>query len=116
MKYILAVMAHDSSQIIRRHVARSACQSLALLAAMGEFKSSLKENESLLIEDDGNPGDKSAKENKKSDVDMLIKTLRKDKEVGKNDVVREYLLPIAWCVRVYFQGVNYLMWFQCTRR
>ncbi|KAI0028582.1 hypothetical protein K488DRAFT_80600 [Vararia minispora EC-137] len=95
MKYVLAVMAHDSSRLVRRHIARNAGQSLALLAAMGELKASSKESESLLIEEDGNPHEKVAKENKKSDVDMLIKTLRKDKELGKNDVVREFLLPIA---------------------
>jgi transcription initiation factor TFIID subunit 2 len=95
MKYILAVTAHDSSRIIRRHVARNAGQSLALLAAMGELKTSLKESESLLIEEDVNAAEKAAKENKKSDVDLLIKTLRKDKELGKNDIVREFLLPIA---------------------
>lgn len=94
MRYILAVMAHDSSRIIRRHVARSACYSLALLAQMGEMKTVVKESESLLIEEDGNFPEK-AREAKKSELDAMIKVLRKDREVGKNEVLREYLMPVA---------------------
>ncbi|GLB35736.1 putative peptidase family M1 domain [Lyophyllum shimeji] len=107
MRYVLAVMANDPSRIIRRHVARSACHSLALLVQMGEMKSSLKETESLLIEEDGTLPEK-AKESKKSELDVMIKVLRKDREVGKNEVLREFLMPIAlapdanqevrWCV------------------
>ena len=94
MRYILAVAAGDSSRTVRRHVARNACQSLALLVSMGELKNSVKEAESLLIEEDGSAQDK-VKEAKKSEVDGLVRTLRKDKEVGKNEIVREFLLPIA---------------------
>lgn len=107
MRYILAVMANDSSRVIRRHVARNACYSLALLVQMGEMKSNLKETESLLIEEDGN-GQEKAKESKKSEMDAMIKALRKDREVGKNEVLREFLMPIAlmpdidhevrWCI------------------
>jgi transcription initiation factor TFIID subunit 2 len=61
---------------------------------MGEMKSSLKENESLLIEEDGTAPEK-AKESKKSEMDAMIKVLRKDREVGKNEVLREFLMPIA---------------------
>ncbi|KAH9858258.1 hypothetical protein C2E23DRAFT_892071 [Lenzites betulinus] len=93
MRYVLAVMANDSSRILRRHVARSACQSLALLVTMGEMKTP-KEADSLLIEEDGNGGEK-VKENKKSEIDMMIKALRKDREVGKNEAIREFLMPIA---------------------
>ena len=94
MKYILAVMANDPSRLIRRHVAKSACQSLALLVTMGEMKTSTKEQESLLIEEDGSMPEKT-KEAKKSEVEMMIKVLRKDREVGKNEVLREFLMPIA---------------------
>ncbi|KAI0652328.1 hypothetical protein C8Q79DRAFT_937038 [Trametes meyenii] len=93
MRYVLAVVTHDSSRIVRRHVARSACQSLALLVTMGEMKTP-KEADSLLIEEDGNGGEK-IKENKKSEIDMMIKALRKDREVGKNEAIREFLMPIA---------------------
>ena len=93
MRYILSVMAHDSSRIVRRHVARSACQSLALLVTMGEMKTS-KDADSLMIEEDGNGGEK-VRENKKSEMDLMIKALRKDREVGKNEVIRELLMPIA---------------------
>ena len=94
MRYILAVMAHDSCRTIRRHVARNVSQSLALLATMGDMKTSLKETESLLIEEDGTMQEKT-KEKQKTDVDIMIKTLRKHREVGKNDVIRQFVMPIA---------------------
>ncbi|KAI0068033.1 hypothetical protein BV25DRAFT_1904522 [Artomyces pyxidatus] len=94
MRYLLAVIANDPSRVIRRHVARNACQSLAILVTMGELKNSGKEADPLLIEEDGSLQER-VKENKKSEVDLLIKALRKDKEVGRNEVAREFLLPIA---------------------
>lgn len=97
MQYILAVMAGDSSRAIRRHVARNVCQSLALLVSMGEMKTAIKESESLLIEEDGT-AQENKKESKKSDLDIFIKALRKDREVGKNEVIREFLMPIAMLV------------------
>ncbi|KAF8910047.1 TATA-binding protein associated factor Taf2 [Gymnopilus junonius] len=107
MKYILSVMVHDSSRVVRRHVARNACYSLALLVQMGEMKSTSKEAESLLIEEDGNSQEKT-RESKKSEMETMIKILRKDREVGKNEVLREFLMPIAlnpdidhevrWCI------------------
>ncbi|TFK56505.1 hypothetical protein OE88DRAFT_1689584 [Heliocybe sulcata] len=95
MAYILSVMAHDSCRVVRRHVAKNAVQSLALLVSMGEMKTSLKESESLLIEEDGAATEKAKDPTKKSDVDVMMKVLRKDREVGKNEVVREYLMPLA---------------------
>ncbi|KAL4266270.1 Transcription initiation factor TFIID subunit 2 [Pleurotus pulmonarius] len=107
MRYMLAVMANDPSRVIRRHVARNACHSLALLVQMGEMKSDSKDPESLLIEEDGSIPEK-ARDNKRSEMDALIKTLRKDREVGKNEVLREFLMPVAlapnvdhevrWCI------------------
>jgi transcription initiation factor TFIID subunit 2 len=94
MRYILAVMANDASKVVRRHVARNACYSLALLVQMGEMKATAKESESLLIEEDGNSQEKT-KESKKSELDSMIKVLRKDREVGKNEALREFLMPIA---------------------
>lgn len=97
MGYILAVMANDPSRVIRRHVSKAACQSLAVLMSMGEMKATIKEQESLLIEEDGMMPEKT-KEAKKSDVDIMIKVLRKDREIGKNEVLREFLMPVALCV------------------
>lgn len=94
MRYVLAVMANDPSRVIRRHVARNACQSLALLMSMGEMKTSIKESESLLIEEDGSVPEKVKDAGKRSEVDAMIKVLRKDREVGKNEVLREFLMPI----------------------
>jgi transcription initiation factor TFIID subunit 2 len=114
MRYILAVAAGDSSRTVRRHVARNACQSLALLVSMGELKTSAKESESLLIEEDGSAQDK-AKETKKSEVDSLVRTLRKDKEVGKNEMIREFLVPIALLVGLFQPVVIFTHLIQCTR-
>jgi transcription initiation factor TFIID subunit 2 len=94
MRYIFAVMANDPSRIVRRHVARTMCHSLALLVQMGEMKTGLKENETLLIEEDGSIPEK-LKEMKKSEMDIMIKVLRKDREVGKNEALREFLMPVA---------------------
>src|ERR1700761_2722410 len=93
MNYVLSVMAHDPSRTIRRHVARSACQSLALLVQMGEMKLNSKDSESLLIEEDGTVPTNN-KEARKSEMDAMIKALRKDKEVGKNEVFRELMMPL----------------------
>ena len=60
---------------------------------MGEMKTP-KEADSLMIEEDGNGGEK-VKENKKSETELMIKALRKDREVGKNEAIREFLMPIA---------------------
>ncbi|KAJ3797877.1 TATA-binding protein associated factor Taf2 [Lentinula aff. detonsa] len=94
MRYVLAVIANDSSRIVRRHVARSATQSLALLVQMGEMKSNSKDSESLLIEEDGSHPEKM-KESKKTEMDAMIKVLRKDREVGKNEIFRDFAVPIA---------------------
>jgi len=98
MKYIFAIIASDPSRVIRRHVAINACHSLALLVYMGEMKGSSKDAEALLIEEDGSIPE-NRKENKKSDVELMLKVLRKDKEVGKNDVLREFLMPLLlWVI------------------
>ena len=93
MKYIFAIIANDPSRFIRRHVAINTCHSLALLVYVGEMRGSSKDAETLLIEEDGSVPEKS-KESKKSDVELMLKALRKDKEVGKNDVLREFLMPL----------------------
>ena len=94
MHYVFAVIANDPSRVVRRHVARSACESLAILATIGEIKHSSKDNESsLLIEEDGSVPDKN-KETKKSDVDLVIRALRKDREIGKGEAVRDCLMPM----------------------
>ncbi len=85
MRYVLAVTTHDSSRIIRQHASRIACQSLAFLVTMGEMKTP-KKTDALLIEYDGN-GSEKFKENRKSEMDMMIKGLRKDREMGKNEAI-----------------------------
>ncbi|KAJ7877445.1 hypothetical protein B0H14DRAFT_3783570 [Mycena olivaceomarginata] len=72
MNYVLAVMAHDP----------------------WARKAELEGSRVLLIEEDGSIPDKN-KESRKSDMDAMIKALRKDKEVGKNEVFRELMMPLA---------------------
>jgi len=74
---------------------------------MGEMKNSMKDSESLLIEEDGSVPEK-AKENKKSDVDFMIKVLRKDREIGKNEVMREFMMPIALYVTFHLSLTSWL--------
>jgi transcription initiation factor TFIID subunit 2 len=99
--YILITMAQDSSRIVRRHVARNACHSLALLFSMGELKASAKDKEALVIEEEGNlPSDK-AKDAKKTEVELMIKALRKDKDLGKNESFRGLLMPVLLWVAIH---------------
>ena len=85
-------MAHDPSRVVRRAVARWACQSLPLFHAMGELKDPVKKAKSLLVEEDG-ASQESKKEPKKGD-DMQ-RALRKNEELGKNEVFRKSVLPIV---------------------
>ena len=90
MRYILTVMANDSSRIVRRQVARWAVQSLPLFHAMGDLKDPVKKAKSLLVEEDGASQD-SKREVKKSD-DMQ-RALRKNEELGKNEIFRKFVMP-----------------------
>ncbi len=58
------------------------------------MKSTAKDAESLLIEEDGSHPEKH-KESKKTEMDAMIKVLRKDREVGKNEIFRDFAVPIA---------------------
>lgn len=113
-KYVLAVMAKDPSRDVRRHVARNALQSLALMFQMGEFKTNAKDQVSLLIEEDGSKPEQ-AKEQKKTELDLMIKALRKDREIGKNEVFRELIMPIALYASIS-SFLSSLLRFQGTRR
>ncbi|KIY52676.1 hypothetical protein FISHEDRAFT_63651 [Fistulina hepatica ATCC 64428] len=107
MRYIFSVIANDPSRAVRRAVARGACVSLALLVQMGDIRTGSREAETLLIEEDGTTMDRQT-EAKKSETETAIKALRKDKEVGKNEVLREWLFPlilapdadseVRWCL------------------
>ena len=100
MQYVLSVIAHDSSRLVRRHVARNLCQSLALLVSMGEMEVS-KKSKTVLVEEDG-AGAESKKESQKSELDLMIKALRKDPDVGKNVMIRNLLMPLALYVCMHY--------------
>lgn len=94
LEYVLSVIISDSSRVIRRHVARTATQSLAILAQMGELKNGSKDADALLIEEDGTMPEKAKEAAKKSELDQMIRALRKDKELGKSNKLRDFLMPI----------------------
>lgn len=93
LKYLLAIIAKDSSRVISRYVASNMCESLAIQFTIGEIKMPPKEPESILIEEDATKPEIS-KEPKKSEVDLMIKTLRKDKEIGRNPIMRKSLMSM----------------------
>jgi len=93
LKYIFSVMMNDSSARIRRNVARSICESLALLFTIGEIKTVAKDGDSLLIEEDGAAPERS-QDARKQDPDQMLKSLKKDKEIGRNEVLRELIMPL----------------------
>lgn len=99
MSYIFSIIANDTSRVVRRYVARNACESLALLASVGEIKSTSKEGENVLKEEDSTMPDK-VKEAKKSEIDLMIRALRKDKEIGRSEVLRNFIVPIMLCVHL----------------
>lgn len=82
------------------------CESLAIHFSTGDIKALQKEPESILIEEDVTKPDKK-KESKKTDVDLMIKTLRKDKEIGRNPVLREKLTPMMLCVLLVLTSSHY---------
>ena len=45
----------------------------------------------MLIEEDGTG---TPKEAKKLEVELMIRALRKDREVGKSDICREYIMLV----------------------
>jgi transcription initiation factor TFIID subunit 2 len=92
LRYLLVTLQHDSSRIVRRHVARAMLESIMLQLALGDIKSS--KEESVLVEEDGSALDKANTAAKKSEVNGLIKTLRKDREFGKSDAFRELIAPL----------------------
>ncbi|KAL1729840.1 hypothetical protein EV714DRAFT_251135 [Schizophyllum commune] len=94
MEYLFSVMLYDPSRVIRRHVARNCCTSLALLVQMGDLKSGAKEAEQLLIEEDGSMAQERIKEARKTEMDTIFKILRKDREIGKNETLRQFLIPL----------------------
>ncbi|KAF8527429.1 hypothetical protein BU17DRAFT_39590 [Hysterangium stoloniferum] len=92
INYLLTVVAKDPSRVVRRHVARAMAESLAILFHVGDIKHSSKDDP-LLIEEDGNVPD-VVKESKKSEADLLVKSLRKGKDIGRNEVLRQDIMPI----------------------
>lgn len=93
LKYLLAVVSRDSSRVVARHVASNMCESLAIQFVIGEIRMASKEPEPILIEEDATKPE-VAKETKKSETDLMIKTLRKDKEIGKNQVLRKNIMQM----------------------
>ncbi|KAG8708250.1 hypothetical protein FRC09_001362 [Ceratobasidium sp. 395] len=90
IQYVFAVVAHDPSREVRRHVARSVITSLSVLHAIGDVRAAGKDEPLLLIEEDGSTPAKDKA--KKGESDMLVKVLKK--EVGRSKQLRDSIMPI----------------------
>ncbi|KAF8603233.1 hypothetical protein BDV93DRAFT_556870 [Ceratobasidium sp. AG-I] len=92
IQYIFAVIAHDPSRQVRRHVARSVITGLAVLYTVGDLRPPGKDEPMLLIEEDGSGKDKDKERVKKGEGEMLVKALKK--EVGRSKQMRDSIMPI----------------------
>ncbi|KAG9008792.1 hypothetical protein FRB90_008736 [Tulasnella sp. 427] len=92
IRYIMAVIATDSSRIIRRHVSRGVCESFAVLFAIGDIPWVGSKAQDVLIEEDGSTPVVEKKNPKKKDVDVMLKSLQKN--AGKALSLRECIMPI----------------------
>ncbi|KAG9096358.1 hypothetical protein FRC06_008750 [Ceratobasidium sp. 370] len=90
IQYVFAVIAHDPSREVRRHVARAVIAGLAVLHAIGDVRLAGKDEPLLLIEDDGSTPAKDKA--KKGESDMLVKVLKK--EIGRSKQLRDSIMPI----------------------
>jgi transcription initiation factor TFIID subunit 2 len=108
--YILSTMAQDPSRIVRRHVAMNACHSLALLFSMGELRASGKDKDTLVLEEEGNALAEKAKDAKRTEVELMIKAFRKDKDLGKNEQFRNMLMPVLLWVICFPRTRMLLTW------
>ncbi|KAG8920123.1 hypothetical protein FRC01_000907 [Tulasnella sp. 417] len=92
IRYIMAVIATDSSRLIRRHVARGVCESFAVLFAIGDIPWVGSKAQDVLIEEDGSTPVVEKKNPKKKEVDVMLKSLQKN--AGKALSLRECIMPI----------------------
>lgn len=90
IQYIFAVIAHDPSREVRRHVSRALITSLPVLQALGELRPAGKDEPLLLIEDDGTTPAKDKA--KKGESELLVKTLKR--EIGRSKQLRDSIMPI----------------------
>ena len=90
-RYLFAVIASDSSRIVRRFVARAAITSLGLLEAMRDIRYTAKDGEKpVLIEEDG-AFPTNAKQARRGEAKQALKAIRRD--AGKQKGVREIFIP-----------------------
>lgn len=93
LRYLLLTIQYDASRVVRRSIARALLESLMLQFAMGEIKSAKEDN--VLVEEDGSAQDKSKELlQKKNEINGFIKTLRKDRDLGKSKEFRDHIMPI----------------------
>lgn len=92
IRYIMAVIATDSSRLIRRHVARGVCESFGVLFAIGDIPWVGSKAQDVLIEEDGSTPVVEKKNPKKKEVDVMLKSLQKN--AGKALSLRECIMPI----------------------
>ncbi|KAG8894105.1 hypothetical protein FRB99_001519, partial [Tulasnella sp. 403] len=92
IRYIMSVIANDSSRIIRRHVARGACESLGILFAIGDIPWAGSKAQDILIEEDGSTPVAEKKNPRKKELETMTKSIRSG--AGRAASLRECIMPI----------------------
>lgn len=92
IRYVMAVVAQDSSRAIRRYVARGICESFGILFAIGDIPWVGYKAQDILIEEDGSTPSGEKKSTKRKELETLNKSLRQF--AGKQMSLRECIMPI----------------------
>lgn len=92
IRYIMAVIASDSSRVIRRHVATRVVESFGILFTIGDIPWSGNKAQDILIEEDGSAPVAEQKNPRKKQLDVMMKSLRNS--AGKALSIRESVMPV----------------------
>ncbi|KAG8886099.1 hypothetical protein FRB98_001473 [Tulasnella sp. 332] len=92
IRYVMAIIANDSSRVIRRHVARGLGESLGILFVIGDIPW-VGARQDVLIEDDGTTPLAERKTPQRKELDAMSKSVKQ--AVGKALSLRECIMPIV---------------------
>ncbi|KAG9000448.1 hypothetical protein FRB94_005418 [Tulasnella sp. JGI-2019a] len=92
IRYVMTIIANDSSRVIRRHVARGLCESLGILFVIGDIPW-VGARQDVLIEDDGATPLAERKTPQRKELDAMSKSVRQ--AVGRALSLRECIMPIV---------------------
>lgn len=92
IRYVMAIIANDSSRVVRRHVARGLCESLGILFVIGDIPW-VGARQDVLIEEDGSTPLAERKTPQRKELDAMSKSVRQ--AVGRALSLRECIMPIV---------------------